>query len=142
MSRPPPWDWPAPPHDPLERVVLERLDGWEVRTFALHDARCAYLLRRDMGHLQLWHPGAGVSFLTPSRLSGGRWELDTPGAPRARLRLRTLDDLDEILLLAHLPPPPDREVLCAAHQAHVLRPIQHLLLLGGLGAPGVPFPEA
>ena len=137
-----PWDWPAPPHDPIERIVLDRLGECDLRAFALHDPRCAYLLRRDMGHLQLWHARSGVSVLTPSRLTCQRWELDAPGSPRQRCRLATLDELAEILSIAHLPEVPEAGALRAAHGIHILRPIQHLLLLGGLGAPGVPFPEA
>lgn len=67
--------WPPAPHDPRERIVGARVNGWEVRVFAPTDARRAYLAARGFGHLQLWHPEARVSILTPSRLTGGHFEV-------------------------------------------------------------------
>lgn len=67
--------WPPPPHDPRERVVLAAAEGWELRDFAPEDARAAYFAAHGFAHLQLWHPARGVSILTPSRLTGGRYEL-------------------------------------------------------------------
>lgn len=64
---------PPPPHDPTERVLAVKLGEWEVRIFEGKKQR--YFLPRGMGHLQLWHPAAGVSVLTPSRLTGGRYEV-------------------------------------------------------------------
>lgn len=43
--------------------------------FATDDARLSYLAARQMLHLQLWHEGLGVSVLTPSRLTGGLYEV-------------------------------------------------------------------
>lgn len=69
-----PGRYPAPPHDPRERIVVTSLDGWEVRNFGPHDRRRAYFAVRGLGHLQLWHAASGVSVLTPSRLTAGRYE--------------------------------------------------------------------
>jgi hypothetical protein len=67
-------DRPPPPHDPTERVLLGHIDDWEVRDFAVDDPRHRYLLPRGFGHLQLWHPSAHLSILTPSRLTLDRYE--------------------------------------------------------------------
>jgi len=65
-----------PPHDPDERVVVEVLDrGWDVRVFSADDKRRAYFVPRGFWHLQLWNERARLSVLTPSRLTGGRFEL-------------------------------------------------------------------
>jgi hypothetical protein len=66
---------PPPPHDPSERALLCTLGAWEVRAFAPDDARHTYFVKRELLHLQLWHPAAGVSVLTPSRLTAGAFEL-------------------------------------------------------------------
>ncbi len=67
-------DRPPPPHDPTERVLVGHVDDWEVRDFAADDPRYRYLLPRGFGHLQLWHPEARLSILTPSRLTRDRYE--------------------------------------------------------------------
>ena len=136
------FEWPAAPHDPSERELVEHLSGWEVRLFGPHDPRHAYLLRRGMGHLQFWHPVAGVSFLSPSALSGGRWELDVPGAPRRRFRLGSLDDVDDVLCAGRLPLTPDPESLLAADRRHLLSLKQNALLLGRLGLDSLEVPQA
>lgn len=66
--------WPPPPHDPRERVFLLALGEWEVRAFAEDDPKHLYMAPRRFLHLQLWHPGKGVSVLTPSRLTAARFE--------------------------------------------------------------------
>lgn len=66
---------PPPPHDPTERGLVAQLGVWQVRDFGEGDARAPYLARHGMLHVQLWHPDAGVSVLTPSRLTLGRWEV-------------------------------------------------------------------
>jgi hypothetical protein len=71
MTRP----LPPPPHDPAERTLLAEMDGWEVRDFAPDDPRHAYFAHRGFSHLQLWHPEAGISLLTPSRLTAGSYEV-------------------------------------------------------------------
>lgn len=67
--------WPPPPHDPRERVCIAAWEGWEVRDFPTGDPRRDYLARHGMAHLQLWHPSAGVSVLTPSRLTADQLEV-------------------------------------------------------------------
>jgi hypothetical protein len=71
-STPP--DWPPPPHDPRERVVVATVGGWELRVFPPDDRKFSYFVTRGFLHVQLWHPQARVSVLTPSRLTGGMYE--------------------------------------------------------------------
>jgi hypothetical protein len=78
---------PPPPHDPTERVLVTRIDGWEVRDFAPDDSRYSYFLRYGFAHLQLWHAASGVSLLTPSRLTADQYEL----FPFAGWKLRHAD---------------------------------------------------
>lgn len=66
---------PPPPHDPTERVLLDQVGDWEVRAFATSDPKHDYFVRRGFLHLQLWHPQASISVLTPSRLTLGRYEI-------------------------------------------------------------------
>jgi hypothetical protein len=66
---------PPRPHDPRDREVVARAGAWEVRQFDRADRKHAYFAPRGFLHLQLWHPVAGVSVLTPSRLTGGNYEL-------------------------------------------------------------------
>lgn len=67
--------YPPPPHDPRERALVTRLGGWEVRAFPRHGSTHRYFATRDLLHLQLWHPEACVSLLTPSRLTAHAYEL-------------------------------------------------------------------
>jgi hypothetical protein len=67
--------WPPPPHDPRERAAVASIDGWEIRIFPEGDRRAEYFTPRGFLHAQLWHPQARVSVLTPSRLTGGLFEL-------------------------------------------------------------------
>jgi hypothetical protein len=78
--------WPPPPHDPRERVPVSRARGWDVRSFLLEDRRFAYFAPRSLWHMQLWHAGAGVSVLTPSRLTRGRYEIVGVGGARSWAR--------------------------------------------------------
>jgi hypothetical protein len=64
-----------PLHSPFDRELLARVGPWEVRRHARDDGRFAYLATRSMLHVQLWHPDHRVSVLTPSRLTGGRFEI-------------------------------------------------------------------
>lgn len=77
-----------PPHDPGERTLLTRCDGWEVRVFGEQDFRHAYFARKSMLHLQLWHPAQRVSVLTPSRLTADRWETYSEQTFKLRPRKR------------------------------------------------------
>jgi hypothetical protein len=67
--------WPPPPHDPRERVEIARLGDWEVRSFRPDGVKHRYFAPRGMLHLQLWHPAAGISLLTPSQLTLRRYEV-------------------------------------------------------------------
>jgi hypothetical protein len=64
--------WPPAPHDPRERELALFLDGWEVRIFG--GRMFQYFVSRGFWHVQLWHPVARVSLLTPSRLTCGFYE--------------------------------------------------------------------
>lgn len=75
MADPEPQGWPPSPHDPRERVEIASLDGWQVRSFRAGGVKQRYFAPRGMLHLQLWHPAAGISLLTPSRITGQRYEV-------------------------------------------------------------------
>lgn len=64
-----------PLHSPFDRELLARIGPWEVRRHATDDGRFAYFATRSMLHVQLWHPEHRVSVLTPSLLTGGRFEI-------------------------------------------------------------------
>ena len=64
--------WPPPPHDPRERELALTIGGWEVRLFG--GRMFAYFVTRGLWHMQLWHPVARISILTPSRLTRGCYE--------------------------------------------------------------------
>jgi hypothetical protein len=101
-----PRPWPPPPHDPGDRVVRLRLDGWDLRNFPRTDERWAYFATHGFAHVQLWHPEALLSVLTPSRLTAGRFE----AFPIAGWKFATRDytDLCEIIHREHaLEPPPE-----------------------------------
>jgi hypothetical protein len=65
--------WPPPPHDPRERELIATVCDWEIRLFA--ERQFQYLVRNGFWHVQLWHPEARVSVLTPSRLTRDRYEV-------------------------------------------------------------------
>ena len=64
-----------PPHDPRDRVVLDVIEGWEVRVFEPVGAVECSLRMKGFDHLQFWHPPAGFSMLTPSILTGQEFEV-------------------------------------------------------------------
>jgi hypothetical protein len=68
---------PPRPHDPTEREVVSHVGDWQIRQFPESDSKLAYFTGRGFLHLQLWHPGCGLSVLTPSRLTGGRFDVWT-----------------------------------------------------------------
>lgn len=49
------------------------LEGWEVRLFG--GRKFQYFVTRGFWHVQLWHPEARISVLTPSRLTCGFFEV-------------------------------------------------------------------
>lgn len=65
--------WPPAPHDPRERELAMLAEGWEVRVFA--DRKFQYFVTRGFLHVQLWHPEARISILSPSRLTSGFYEM-------------------------------------------------------------------
>lgn len=69
-----PRPWPPPPHDPDEREIVAYLGEWEVRRFGEASMLFRYAAPRGVLHLQVWHPAARVSILTPSRITGGSFE--------------------------------------------------------------------
>jgi hypothetical protein len=64
-----------PLHAPCDREVVAHVGPWEVRRHAAGDIRFAYLASRSLLHLQLWQPARRISVLTPSRLTGDRFEI-------------------------------------------------------------------
>lgn len=91
--------WPPPPHDPRDRVLVTTAGAWQVRVFADSDPKLEYFVRRGLHHLQLWHPEAGVSVLSPSGLTIGQYET-FPIAGWKR-QARTRDDLVALLRAHH-----------------------------------------
>lgn len=79
-----------PPHDPTERELALVLGAWEVRIFT--GRKLDYFVPRGLWHLQLWHPRAHVSVLTPSRLTSGRYEVFPVAGWKARAK--TLHEVD------------------------------------------------
>ncbi|HEX7666109.1 MAG TPA: hypothetical protein VF407_16390 [Polyangiaceae bacterium] len=65
-------DWPPSPHDPRERTLALRVEGWEVRLF--EGRKFQYFVTHGLWHVQLWNPSARVSILTPSALTFDRYE--------------------------------------------------------------------
>ena len=75
---------PPRPHDPGQRILVDTCAPdlphptyrhWEVRQFDPAGIFHCYFGDHGMLHLQLWHPWSGVSLLTPSRLTAGRYEV-------------------------------------------------------------------
>lgn len=74
-ARPDELPWPPPPHDPAERVAVDRVGEWEVRVSDPKGPFHTYFARRGMLHVQLWHPEAEVSVLTRSKITANRFEV-------------------------------------------------------------------
>lgn len=87
-------------HAPSERVVAARLGAWEVRRHGESGAHHAYFATRGLLHLQLWHPVARVSILTPSRLTNDRFEIWRDGV---RIAVRAWSEVAAILADLALP---------------------------------------
>lgn len=100
-------------HDPDARVPVLRVGDWEVRALRRGSPRFRRLQRCGGLHVQLWDPATGVSVVTPSALTGQRFEIcrhgDRPIAvPRppqlhgtvAGLGAAPLPTMREIALLA------------------------------------------
>ena len=76
--------WPQSPHDPRERETIDNTGDWLVLQFPTTDQKLEYFTRFGFLHLQLWHPVAEISVLTPSRLTDGCYEV----SPYAKGRFR------------------------------------------------------
>lgn len=111
MSRPAAARRPPPPHDPAERVLITRLDGWQVRDFGYDDVRLAYFATRGFAHFQLWHPERRLSVLTPSRLTDGQYEVFPIG--RWKRRAPSWRALAALLRAHDAPAPPSEACLRA-----------------------------
>lgn len=69
-----------PLHDWRDRECVALLSsGWELRQFRETDSRRDYFAKKGFGHVQLWHAETGTSIVTPSRLTGGEFELHVFG---------------------------------------------------------------
>ena len=66
---------PPPLHDPCERILVESLGEWQIRIFRPSGDFHRYFAAKGILHVQLWHPEARVSLLTPSPLTAGRYEV-------------------------------------------------------------------
>jgi hypothetical protein len=66
-------DWPPPPHDPRERVLVTTISSWQVRVYA--EARARTLAPKGLWQVQLWEPDAQLSVLTASRATGCAYEV-------------------------------------------------------------------
>lgn len=62
-------------HQPSRRVVVDSLGGWEMRAYARNSSLHAHHASRGELHLQLLHAATGVSVLTRSALTGGKFEV-------------------------------------------------------------------
>ena len=68
---------PRPPlsHDPGTRELIEEIDGWQLRVLV---ARTRHKRSRSpIADVQLWHPQASVSLLSPSSRGRDRYEVWT-----------------------------------------------------------------
>ncbi len=73
---------PPPPHDPRDRELVMHLGAWEVRVST--GRAFEYFVPRGLWHVQLWHPEAQISILTPSRLTAGAFEAFPSRGRKAR----------------------------------------------------------
>ena len=117
--------WPPPPHDPRERVVLCPADDWQVRAFLFTDPRFEYLAPRGLWHIQLWHPQAGVSILTPSALTMDCYEI-FPIRTWKR-RAGTYEELSALLQTFHDIMPPSVGMLNGLQALFVRGPVELFL---------------
>lgn len=108
-----------PLHDEHDRVAASSVGsldgGWTAFAFGADDGRHAWLLRHGGWHLQLLHDERRVSLLTPSRLTGGAFEIfpivDEP------LRLLRYTDVVRLVEREHgVRPPPLEDVARAVRR--------------------------
>ena len=99
-------------------------DDWQVRSFPLTDPRFAFLAPRGWWHLQLWHPDAGISVLTPSGLTRNDYEIfPILGWKR---RAGRHEDLRGLLLAFHGIAPPSAGMLEGLQALFVRAPVEGL----------------
>lgn len=104
IERPPMTLPPVRPHDPKDRLAVASLAEWEVRVFDPTGSFFSFFRRHGLLHLQLWHPASGTSVLTPSRLTGGRYELRR--ADGEVCRAASWEDCVGLFFAGDDPPPP------------------------------------
>lgn len=79
------------------------LGAWKALVFG--GRMLGYFAPRGLAHVQLWHERAGISVLTPSRLTGGRYEVfPVAGWKKRASDYRTLEWLVEQEHGVALPP--------------------------------------
>ena len=108
-------EWPPPPHDPRERELAMRLGEWDIRLFG--NRKFQYFVTRGFWHLQLWHPAARISVLSPSRLTCGFYE----AYPIANWKAQApnYDGLVSLIAGTHGPPLPTTAEIKRAEKALV-----------------------
>lgn len=96
-------------HALAERETFAVLGDWEVRRHIEEQGHHVYFASRGFLHLQLWHPTARVSILTPSRLTHDRFEIWRDGV---RIAVRTWDDVAAALPDLAMPGRSELAALC------------------------------
>lgn len=83
QARKPAPNRPPPPHAPCDRILVDTIQAssatpcmsrWELRVFDPAGQFHLYFSTTGFNHVQLWNPWHGISVLTPSRLTAGRYE--------------------------------------------------------------------
>lgn len=64
-----------PLHDPTDRELVAYAGDWQLRKLPARDPRTAYFATKGFAHVQLWHAASRTSIITPSRMTGGCFEL-------------------------------------------------------------------
>ncbi|MBN9160529.1 MAG: hypothetical protein J0I07_06180 [Myxococcales bacterium] len=97
LADPPAPSRPPVPHDPCDREAVILLGGWEVRVST--GSAFEFFVPRGLWHVQLWHPIAQISILTPSRLTAGKFEAFPSRGWKARCA--TYQELSAVLRSEH-----------------------------------------
>lgn len=96
-------------HSLADRITFATLGEWEVRRHPEAAAMHGYFASRGLLHLQLWHPIASVSILTPSRLTHDRFEVWRGGV---RISVRWWEEVVEVIPDLPLPGTSEITALC------------------------------
>ncbi len=75
-----------PQHDPRSRVSIGCLNGWDLRQYDAEDSRLRDFANRGLLHLQVVHERRGISILSSTLRTCGRWEVWAPAEGRFALR--------------------------------------------------------